>query len=96
MIAFAAAALLALLPADLPRPPERVFFQSKVGDVTFDHAFHLDQRGGCRACHGQGPVGKIAVGGKAQGHKLCIGCHEAQGGPQTTCAACHAFRTRAD
>jgi cytochrome c553 len=87
MLARTLAALLALSSAGLPTPPPRVVFQARLGDVELRHDRHLERRASCRACHGDGPVGKVELD-KDRGHAVCVGCHKEQGGP-TACSGCH-------
>jgi hypothetical protein len=63
-----------------------VTYESKKGNVTFDHKAHADKLG-CKACH-EGAPAKIAVDKKGAHKAVCKDCHKKQGGP-TKCNACH-------
>jgi c(7)-type cytochrome triheme protein len=83
------------------KPPAKVVFTTKMGDVTFDHAKHLARVDGkCDTCHTKlFPQSKDPINFKANMHKTaeaakasCAGCHVA-GGPAfvvaANCAKCH-------
>jgi hypothetical protein len=74
----------------LPPAPETVVLATRYyGSVTLDHQAHLARKIHCKACHGPGPVRKIAFTPKAA-HERCRDCHVAgQRGP-TGCRGCHA------
>lgn len=78
LVAFAATAALA---ADV------VTYESKKGNVTFDHKAH-SEKSDCKTCHGEGTPAKIAVDKKAAHGKACKSCHKATSGP-TSCKGCH-------
>jgi hypothetical protein len=89
MVAAALLLLVALAAGALPTPPKEVTYPAKLGEVQFRHDRHLERRESCRSCHGEGRVGKVALG-KDAAHALCTGCHQKQGGP-TACSSCHAI-----
>jgi c(7)-type cytochrome triheme protein len=84
------------------KPPEKLTFDSKMGNVTFDHAAHVKRANGdCKTCHDklfqQSAKGdlkwKAAVHKTAEAAKTsCGACHN-PGGPsfetKGNCAKCH-------
>jgi hypothetical protein len=84
-------ALLGVALAALPPPPTQVDLTNKRGSVLLDHKAHLDRKARCRACHGDGRVGKIEFT-KETAHAACVGCHKEQTGP-TGCRECHVWKT---
>ena len=94
-----AAALLGLA-AD--KPPEKLVFESKMGNVTFQHAKHLERaKGDCKVCHDKlfQQSAKAPLNYKAAMHKTaetsktsCAACHVAGGTAFVTtgnCTKCH-------
>ena len=77
LVAFAATAVYA---ADV------ITYESKKGNVTFDHKAHGDKMG-CDKCH-EGEPAKIEIDKKAAHGASCKGCHKSDGGP-TKCNDCH-------
>ena len=84
------------------KAPEKVVFQAKMGNVTFDHAAHLARaKGDCKTCHDKlFPQSSTApINFKANMHKTaeaaktsCGGCHAAGGTAfeaKANCAKCH-------
>ena len=65
---------------------DTVTYESKKGNVTFNHKAHGEKLG-CDACHAGDPA-KIAVDKKAAHGDTCKGCHKKDGGP-TKCNDCH-------
>ena len=65
---------------------DSVTYESKKGNVTFNHKAHGDKIG-CKACH-EGTPAKIAIDKKAAHGDACKSCHKKDGGP-TKCNACH-------
>lgn len=63
-----------------------VTYESKKGNVTFDHKAHSEKLG-CDKCH-EGTPAKIAVDKKAAHGATCKDCHKSDGGP-TKCNDCH-------
>ncbi|MDH3997774.1 MAG: cytochrome c family protein [Desulfuromonadales bacterium] len=63
-----------------------VTYESKKGNVTFDHKAHSASND-CAVCH-EGTPAKIEVNKKAAHGATCKGCHKKQSGP-TKCNACH-------
>ena len=63
-----------------------VTYESKKGNVTFDHKMHSEKMG-CDKCH-EGEPAKIAIDKKAAHGAACKDCHKAEGGP-TKCNDCH-------
>jgi c(7)-type cytochrome triheme protein len=78
------------------KPPAKLVFETKVGNVTYDHAAHLKRANGdCKACHDKlWPQEKAPLNFKAGVHK------PAEAG-KTSCGACHyagghAFESKAN
>lgn len=81
--------------------PKQIVFESKQGNVTFDHAKHAEAvKGDCKACHpGLFPEEKAPLNYKDSMHKKaesakssCAACHVAGGKSFETkgnCAKCH-------
>lgn len=107
-IAAAAAALcLGLLAAD--KPPAKLVFEAKTGNVTFDHASHLKHasiKNDCAACHPKiFPQKKDPLNFKAAMHKTaetnktsCGACHTTGGtsfASKGNCTKCHVKATPA-
>ena len=67
-----------------PKPPEKVVFAAKTGEVTFDHKKHLErEKGKCETCHTKlFPQSKAPINFKT-------GMHKAADAAKTQCAACH-------
>ncbi len=83
------AAVSDLVEEALPRPPDRVYLETRTfGTVTVDHKAHLARRVACRACHGQGPVSSIAFTPRSA-HESCRACHVSQNRGPTNCRDCH-------
>lgn len=67
------------------KAPEKLVFQSKMGNVTYDHAKHAERaKGDCKVCHDKlwPQDAKAPLNFKAAMHKA------AEKG-KTSCAACH-------
>jgi c(7)-type cytochrome triheme protein len=83
------------------KPPEKLVFESKTGNVTFDHAAHVKRsKGDCMTCHDKlFPESKAALNFKANMHKpaedarpSCGACHVAGGASfvvKGNCGKCH-------
>ena len=82
-------------------PPKTMVFESKMGNVTFDHEKHQQRvKGDCTACHeklfaqSRAPLNyKAGMHKPAETKKVsCAGCHHA-GGPsfesKGNCNTCH-------
>jgi len=103
LILFAVAAGIgSLLAQKVPeKAPEKLVFQSKMGNVTFDHAAHLKRaKGDCAACHDKlFTQSNAPLNFKANMHKTaeeaktsCGACHAAGGASfeaKGNCAKCH-------
>jgi predicted CXXCH cytochrome family protein len=79
------------LPKDLPPRPTAVSFQAR-----FTHGKHLTLGASiekdCAQCHEpQAPAAAVAQVAKGPAHKLCSGCHNANGAKpaMTECQSCH-------
>lgn len=82
-------------------PPTELVYPSKMGDVTFNHAKHVEKAANdCKACHDtlfkqvKGELGfKDAMHKKAEAAKTsCAACHHAGGTSfesKGNCAKCH-------
>ena len=82
-------------------PPESLVFESKLGNVTFDHTKHVERvSGDCVACHEKlFPQSRVPLNYKAAMHKkaeaaktACAGCHVDGGRSFATkgeCKTCH-------
>ena len=66
---------------------DSVTYDSKKGDVTFDHKGHADKLG-CEACH-EGTPAKIAIDKNAAHGASCKGCHKDKKSGPTKCNDCH-------
>ncbi len=81
-----ALAWITLTPAQAQdkKPPEKLVFETKMGNVTYDHAKHLERaKGDCNVCHDQlFPQAKAPLNFKEKMHKVA----EAN---KTSCAHCH-------
>jgi len=80
--------------AEDKRPPLKLVFPSKAGDVTFDHAAHSKrQKGDCAQCHDKlwPQSAKVAV----TSSDGCKTCHHAKGQSfdmKGNCVKCHAAK----
>jgi len=83
------------------KPPLKLVFEAKNGNVTFDHAAHVKrEKGNCKACHDKlFPQEKAPLNFKAGMHKpaeanhtSCGACHSAT--PASQEAGGHAFETK--
>ena len=65
-------------------PPEELVFESKMGNVTFQHAGHVAREGeNCEACHDKlFPQSREPINFKT-------GMHKPAEEAKTSCAACH-------
>ncbi len=101
-IALAAALLmLSNLGAFAADPPEKLVFDAKTGNITYQHAKHLSrEKGDCKVCHeGLFQQAKAPLNYKAGMHKIaeakkisCGNCHVAGGKAfesKGNCAKCH-------
>lgn len=84
------------------KAPEKLVFQTKMGNVTYDHAKHLERaKGDCKVCHDKlwAQDAKAPLNFKAGMHKVaekgktsCATCHVAGGTAFVStgnCAKCH-------
>jgi c(7)-type cytochrome triheme protein len=92
----------ALLGIAADKPPEKLVFESKMGNVTFQHAKHVERaKNDCKVCHDKlfQQSAKAPLNYKAAMHKTaetsktaCAACHVAGGTSFATtgnCAKCH-------
>lgn len=90
------------LAAQEPKPPQKLVFEAKMGNVTFDHAAHAKRvKGDCKVCHEKlfQQSAKAPLNFKAAMHKTaetgktsCGACHHAGGTAfesKGNCAKCH-------
>jgi c(7)-type cytochrome triheme protein len=81
----------AVVPAEDKKPPEKLVFRSKAGDVTFDHAAHLKrEKGECMACHDK--LWPQSSKTPLKGSTGCRTCHHQDGKSFETknnCVRCH-------
>lgn len=89
------------LHAQDKKPPQTIVFDSKMGNVTFDHAKHVEREGKkCETCHTKlFPQSREPINFKAGMHKpaeakktSCAGCHVAGGKAfesKGNCNKCH-------
>lgn len=108
VMALAAAALLgavwltsSLSQAQDKKPPETIVFETKMGNVTFQHAKHIERvDNDCTACHTKlFPQSRAPLEFKAKMHQTaeaaktsCAGCHHPGGMAFATkgkCKTCH-------
>ena len=69
-------------------PAGIVIYETKNGNVTFDHTWHMKKvQGNCKVCHKDSKPEKILVD-KKYGHGDCKLCHILISGP-TECKECH-------
>ena len=80
------AVMLVAFAFTLAYAADSVTYESKKGNVTFDHKGHSEKMD-CAACH-EGTPAKIAIDKKAAHGDSCKSCHKKQDGP-TKCNACH-------
>ena len=78
--------LLAFVGVNVAISADVVTYESKKGNVTFNHKAHSDKLADCTKCH-EGTPAKIEVD-KDYGHKECKTCHKETSGP-TKCNDCH-------
>jgi c(7)-type cytochrome triheme protein len=92
---------LLALAADV-KPPEKLVFETKMGNVTYQHAKHVERaKGDCKVCHDAlfQQSAKAPLNYKAGMHKpaeadkkACGHCHVAGGtafASTGSCAKCH-------
>ncbi len=99
--ALACLSLLVGLAAIAAEAPDKIVFESKMGNVTFDHAAHVKRvKDDCKACHDKlFPQSREPINFKAGMHQpaekaktSCAGCHHAGGLSFETkgnCNKCH-------
>ena len=96
---------LGLLPAagsqDEQKAPDKLVFEAKIGNVTFDHVKHVERaEQKCKACHDKlFPQSKAPLNYKDGMHKpaeaektSCAGCHNTGGmsfPAKGNCKKCH-------
>ena len=93
--------LLVALAAFAADEPDKIVFESKMGNVTFDHKGHTEKaEGDCTACHDKlFPQSREPINFKDKMHKTaeaektsCGGCHHEGGtafASKGKCKDCH-------
>ena len=82
MAGFLVAALLAIA-AD--KPPEKLVFATKMGNVTYDHAKHVERaKNDCTVCHQ-----KLFQQSSKAPLNFKAGMHKTAEASKTSCAFCH-------
>jgi len=101
LIAFIATVVLLVAVALAAQAPEKLVFESKYGNVTFDHAGHAKRaKGDCTVCHDKlFPQSRAPLKFKEGMHKpaeakriSCGACHRPGGeafASQGNCVRCH-------
>ena len=75
--------------------PDKLVFASKMGDVTYDHAKHVERvKGDCKTCHP-----KLFQQSNTAPLNFKAGMHKPAEANKTSCGACHhaggtAFETK--
>lgn len=93
---FALAAAVAALAAEEKTAPDKLVFQSKPGNIVFDHSAHAKrEKGNCKACH----PSLFAEDAKAP--LAFKPPHKKEEDKKTSCGSCHradgvAFETKAN
>jgi len=93
--------LVALTAQTQKKPPDKLVFKSALGNVTFDHAKHVErEKADCKVCHNKVfPQSTAPLDFKANMHKTaeakkasCAACHVAAGKAfesKANCQKCH-------
>jgi c(7)-type cytochrome triheme protein len=96
LIAFYILSVAALgVLAQEKKPPLKLVFEAKMGNVTFDHAAHVKrEKNDCKVCHD-----KLFKQDKAAPLNFKAGMHKPAEAAKTACGACHtpggaAFETK--
>ena len=88
VLAIGTAILLTLSIAGIAQqktPPAKVLFKTKMGNVTYDHAKHLERaKNDCKVCHD-----KLFPQAQAPLTEWKAGMHRAAEKAKTACGACH-------
>ena len=77
------------------KPLQKLIFEAKNGNITFDHAAHVKrEKGDCKACHD-----KLFKPEKGAPLNFKAGMHKPAEAAKTSCGACHtaggeAFETK--
>ncbi len=88
---------LVLIGLAAEKPPEKIVFESKMGNITFQHVKHAERvKGDCKVCHDKlFPQSRAPINYKAGMHKTaeakkiaCAGCHVAGGTAFATAGNC--------
>jgi c(7)-type cytochrome triheme protein len=68
-----------------PKPPEKLVFNTKQGNVTFDHAAHLKRaKDDCKTCHD-----KLFKQSKTEPLNYKAGLHKTAETAKMSCGSCH-------
>ena len=74
-----------LMLAQDKKPPTTLTFEAKNGNVTYDHAKHVERaKGDCKVCHD-----KLFPQSKAAPLNWKAGMHKPAEAAHTSCGACH-------
>jgi c(7)-type cytochrome triheme protein len=88
---------LAVLGLAAEKPPENIVFETKMGNVTFQHVKHIERaKNDCKTCHDKlFPQSRAPINYKAGMHKTaeankaaCAACHVAGGTTFATAGNC--------
>ena len=73
------------LMAQTPKPPDKLVFQAKMGNVTYNHAAHATRaKGDCKVCHD-----KLFKQSAKAPLEFKAGMHKPAEAAKTSCGACH-------
>jgi c(7)-type cytochrome triheme protein len=88
----------ATVAAQHKKPPRRLMFPSKAGDVTFNHTAHLKrEKGDCTKCHDK--LWPQSASAPVKSSAGCGACHHADGKSfemKGNCVKCHATKGSID
>jgi c(7)-type cytochrome triheme protein len=75
---------LALIGLAAEKPPEKIVFETKMGNVTLQHVKHIERaKNDCKVCHDKlFPQSRAPINYKA-------GMHKPAEANKTACGACH-------
>jgi c(7)-type cytochrome triheme protein len=77
--------IFGLLAFAAVKPPEKLVFKAAMGDVTFQHAAHVQRaKGDCKVCHD-----KLFPQSAQAPLNFKAGMHKPAEASKTACAACH-------
>ncbi len=94
VLAFSVIGVFGLM-AQQPKPPDKLVFTTKMGNVTYNHAAHVTRvKGDCKVCHE-----KLFKQSSKAPLEFKAGMHKPAEAAKTSCGACHpaggtAFETK--